>query len=163
MVAGQAVDISAFIVLYIASAFLSSGTTQLMCLQFIIAGIVSDSACVGISSKVGNQPSPSCCMRHASSSSTIFTSLLSLKSATGGSLNAMCPFSPIPIHATSTGWLPEQGFIAQHLCFRIGSISVQIINFFGLNLFQDSFFQVFPETCGVGFREAPGIHRGEIL
>ncbi len=103
IVAGQSVEISAFTVLKTASAFRPSGTTQLICLQFIIAGIVSERACVGTSSKVGNQPSPSCCFRHASSNSTTFTSFGSLKSATGGSLNAMCPFSPIPIQATSTG------------------------------------------------------------
>ena len=43
-VAGQAVEISAFNVLYTASAFRSSGTTQLMCLQRIIAEMVSESA-----------------------------------------------------------------------------------------------------------------------
>ena len=60
-------------------------------------GTVSDSARGGTSSSRANAPSCTCCMRQTSSSSTARTSRGSSKSQTGGSMNARCPFSPIPM------------------------------------------------------------------
>ena len=57
----------------------------------------------GTSSRRGNQPSPSCWRRQASSSDTTRYGSLVSKSA-GGSLKARCPFSPMPTKATSMGW-----------------------------------------------------------
>ena len=50
------------------------------------------------------QPSFTCCIRQILSNLTHFTISLSQKFATCGSLKAMCPFSPIPIHTISTGY-----------------------------------------------------------
>src|SRR5690606_22284040 len=79
--AGQAVLIGPYRELWTASAFLVSGTTQLIDLLPRIAGIVKVRAWVGTSPKVGNQPSPNCWFLHASSNSTTLTSFGSLKSA----------------------------------------------------------------------------------
>ena len=49
------------------------------------------------------QPSLSCWLRQAASSRTTLTSTGSRKSATGGSLNARWPFSPIPAQTMSDG------------------------------------------------------------
>ena len=57
---------------------------------------------VGTSEISANQPSPTCCRRHASSRFTIMYGS-SIRKSAGGSLNAMCPFSPIPKNATSIG------------------------------------------------------------
>ena len=57
-------------------------------------------ACDGTSSTDANQPSPTCCRRHASSSVTTRYGRCVRKSA-GGSLKARWPFSPMPTKATS--------------------------------------------------------------
>ena len=101
MVAGHSVDIGVKRVSCTAWALRLSGTTTLKALALIIAGTVSVAAWVGVSSNDGNQPSPTCWRLHAPSSGTILTNVMSLKLATGGSLNAMWPFSPIPMQARS--------------------------------------------------------------
>ena len=66
----------------------------------------SDAAAVAAryTALLGKQPSATCCSRHARSSSTTFTSSGSAKSATGGSLKAMWPFSPMPRQMRSMGF-----------------------------------------------------------
>src|SRR5690242_2853732 len=87
-----------------ATAFRFSGTMQTIFFAEQSAGIVSVSAYGGTDSGSGKWPSPACWRLQASSSFTIFTKRLSLKSATGGSLNARCPFSPTPRQQRSIGW-----------------------------------------------------------
>src|SRR6185295_5063810 len=79
-----------------ACAFRFSGTMQIIFFAEQSAGIVSVNAYDGTASRFGKCPSPTCCCLQASSSFTILTERLSLKSATGGSLKARWPFSPIP-------------------------------------------------------------------
>ena len=86
-----------------ASAFVGAGTTQKRYAADASCVTVSVSAISGTSSNVGKQPSCTCCMRHTSSSFTGFMRSGSWKSATGGSLNAIWPFSPMPITTMSTG------------------------------------------------------------
>ena len=85
-----------------ASALRSSGTVQMIAALFMICRTLIEIACLGTSSNVGNQPSPSCCRRQASSSWTTRYGSSVSKSA-GGSLNARWPFSPMPTNATSIG------------------------------------------------------------
>ena len=80
-----------------------AGTMQNTASGAVSVGIVSVSACVGTSSSLAKQPSFTCCCRQVSSSATTLTAALSPKSATCGSLNAMCPFSPMPMHTMSQG------------------------------------------------------------
>ena len=54
-------------------------------------------------------------MRQAASSSTTLTSRGSAKSATGGSLKARCPFSPMPRQHRSSGWLRSRSAVAAAL------------------------------------------------
>ena len=85
-----------------AFALRASGTMQRTSRAFRIWRIDMEIARRGTSSRVANQPSPSCCRRHASSSSTTRYGSSVSKSA-GGSLKARWPFSPMPTKATSTG------------------------------------------------------------
>ena len=103
MLAGQAVRMSPSSVSRTARALVAAGTTQNTWAACISAGTVSVSAWVGTSSRVAKQPSCTCWLRHISSSATGFTRAGSSKSATGGSLKAMCPFSPMPMQVMSTG------------------------------------------------------------
>ena len=66
--------------------------------------MVTVMACVGTASSAGKWPSFTCWERQAASSSTTLTSRGSAKSATGGSLKARCPFSPMPRQHRSRGW-----------------------------------------------------------
>ena len=59
-------------------------------------GMVRVMACVGTSFYTLKCPSPTCCLRDASASLITLTHSGSLNSAKGGSLNARCPFSPMP-------------------------------------------------------------------
>ena len=86
-----------------AAALRASGTEQTMDFAFMICRIDMEIALTGTSARVLNQPSPNCCRRHASSRLTTMNGASTSKSA-GGSLNARCPFSPIPTKATSIGW-----------------------------------------------------------
>ena len=83
-----------------ASAFRWSGTEQTSVRLARIRRIDIENACVGTLSSDGNQPSPTCCRRHGSSSVTTRYGAVVSKSA-GGSLNATCAFSPMPIIDTS--------------------------------------------------------------
>jgi len=53
-----------------AIALRSSGTEQMIVRAAMIRGIDIEMACVGTASSFGNQPSPTCCRRQASSSAT---------------------------------------------------------------------------------------------
>jgi hypothetical protein len=55
---------------FTAAALRASGTTQMMAFDFRICRMDIDTARAGTASIDGNQPSPTCCRRHASSSST---------------------------------------------------------------------------------------------
>ena len=61
----------------------------------------------GHAGHVGEVALVTCCWRQAASSSTTLTSSGSAKSATGGSLKARCPFSPMPRQHRSSGWPQE--------------------------------------------------------
>ena len=102
MDAGQMFSTGPSRVLLTASAFRLSGTEQMMRLLFIICRMLIEIARVGTASSDGNHSSPSCCLRHASSSATTMYGSSVSKSA-GGSLNARWPFSPMPTSATSIG------------------------------------------------------------
>src|SRR5690606_32514328 len=102
MLAGNRLLTSFSTQFFTASAFLWSGIEQMMCLDFMICRIDMLIACNGTSSKVLNQPSFSCCSRHALSKFTTKKGASVSKSA-GGSLKAKWPFSPIPTNATSIG------------------------------------------------------------
>src|SRR5690606_3772800 len=70
MLAGNRLLTSFSTQFFTASAFLWSGIEQMMCLDFMICRIDMLIACNGTSSKVLNQPSFSCCSRHALSKFT---------------------------------------------------------------------------------------------
>ncbi len=86
-----------------AAAFRSSGTMQRIFFAFKICRMDIEIACWGTSARFLNQPSPTCWRRHASSSLTTIYGC-SVSKFAGGSLNARCPFSPIPTKARSTGF-----------------------------------------------------------
>lgn len=90
-----------------ASLLLAPGTMQKICRLCSRRGTVSVIACVGTVSSRGKQPSSTCCSRQVRSSSTTFTDSGSARSATGGSLNARCPLTPIPQQTMSTGSGPR--------------------------------------------------------
>ena len=87
-----------------AAAFRASGTTATISSAFKICRIDMEMARVGTSAMDEYQPSFTCWRRQASSSSTTRYGSSVSKSA-GGSLNARCPFSPIPTNARFTGSL----------------------------------------------------------
>ena len=91
------------------------------------AGIVTVIACVGTSSIVAKWPSATCWRRDAGSSATIFTSTGSSKSATGGSLNARWPFSPIPQQQRSSGCVAEQRRVAIGLGLRVAGVAREVV------------------------------------
>src|SRR3954453_14529599 len=101
MVEGQSVEIGPFNVRCTACRLVGPGTEQNKCAPANSVGIVSVTACVGTAANEAKHPSFTCCCRQASSSATGLIVCGSSKSATGGSLNAMCPFSPIPRHTMS--------------------------------------------------------------
>ena len=84
------------------------------------AGMVTVIAWAGTSASVAKCPSSTCWRRQAASSSTTFTSSGSSKSATGGSLKARWPFSPIPRQHRSSGWSAQQLGVAAALVVRAG-------------------------------------------
>ena len=78
---------------FAAWAFLSSGAVQIIFSAFIICFMDIEIACAGTSSTDLNQPSPICCLRQASSKSTIIKGgSLNFKESAGGSLNASAHF-----------------------------------------------------------------------
>src|SRR4029453_14065059 len=85
-----------------ACALRASGTMHRISSASRIWRIDIEIARWGTSSRRGNQPSPSCCRRQASSRETTRYGSFASKSA-GGSLKARCPFSPMPTKATSMG------------------------------------------------------------
>src|SRR5258708_4842188 len=103
---GHVVAIGPASAFFTAWAFRNSGTEQIHAPARISAGQVTVSAECGTDPGLSKCPSPACCLRDASSITTFFTVAGSEKSATCGSLNAMCPFSPNPTNAKSSGaWL----------------------------------------------------------
>src|SRR5690242_14357034 len=101
--AGQAVLIGPYSAACTGAALRASGTIARTRRADRSAGIVTVIAWVGTSSTVAKCPSPTCCSRDAASSGTTLTARGSSNSATGGSLNARWPFSPIPQHVRSSG------------------------------------------------------------
>jgi len=95
IVAGHAVETGSSIVRRTMAALRGPGTDATSFGTRIGVGMVNEIAASGTSSIAGNHDSASCCCWHCASSCTTFASSGSLKSATGGSLNARCPFSPI--------------------------------------------------------------------
>ena len=87
---------------FTASALRASGTMANTYLALRRAGTVSVIARFGTSSILSKWPSFTCCMRHRSSSVTMWMRSRVAKSA-GGSLKAKCPFSPIPKTQMSAG------------------------------------------------------------
>ena len=84
------------------------------------AGMVAVSARRGTASMSGKCPSWTCWSRQARSSSTTFMSRGSSKSATGGSLKARCPFSPMPRQQRSSGWSQQELGVAPALGIGVG-------------------------------------------
>src|SRR5215472_9629551 len=101
--AGQDVEIGPVNASRTAAAFRRSGTQQIHASAANKPGQVIVMAVRGTESKSMKWPSPTCWRRHAGSSSTTFMVTGSSKSAAGGSLKAMWPFSPKPTKATSIG------------------------------------------------------------
>ena len=66
-------------------------------------------------------------MRHTSSSSTGRTSRGSLKSHTGGSMNARCPFSPIPMITRHGSAAPQQPRISRALGLGVRRLAIQSV------------------------------------
>ena len=90
--------------IFTASALRASGTIASTCFAFRRAGMVRVIARLGTSSIVLKCPSLTCCIRHRSSSVTMWMRSRVAKSP-GGSLKARCPFSPIPKTQMSAGYL----------------------------------------------------------
>ena len=99
---GQLVVTGPSSAIFTASALRASGTIASTCFAWRRAGTVSVIARLGTSSIVLKWPSFTCCVRHRSSSVTIWIRSRVPKSA-GGSLKARCPFSPIPKTQMSAG------------------------------------------------------------
>ena len=70
IVAGTMLLISCASVFLMASALTACGTTVTMHRLLIICFTHMEMACLGTSSMVANQPSPTCCLRQRSSSVT---------------------------------------------------------------------------------------------
>ncbi len=109
-----------------APALRASGTTARTRWARSRAGMVTVMAWAGTSASVGKCPSLTCWRRQPSSSVTTFTSSGSSKSATGGSLKARCPFSPIPRQHRSSGWSAQQRRVPCALRFRPGQ-AVEVV------------------------------------
>ena len=116
MEAGQRGETGPSSVSRTAQAFLTPGTMQTREREDINAGMVSVKARCGTSSKAGNSPSLTCCWRQTTSKEVVRTQRGSAKSASWGSLKAMCPFSPIPRLVIST---LDESFVAAGLLVQI--------------------------------------------
>ena len=98
-------------------------------------------------------PRPSCCRRHASSSSTTRYGSSVSKSA-GGSLKARWPFSPMPTKATSIGSLGEERAHAPALGGRIRGVAGQEVERPRVDPLDDPLAQVAAEARGVRVGDA---------
>ena len=137
---------------FTAFAFRASGTTAMISLDFRICRTDIEIARAGTSSIDANQPSPTCCRRHASSSVTMMYGCSVEKSA-GGSLKARWPFSPMPTNARSTGRCRERvAGLSRNLlgiCFAFEQVIPADANFV-----DEPIEQVAPKAGGMVDRQA---------
>ncbi len=110
--------------------------------------MVTVMAWVGTSVSPAKCPSFTCCMRQAVSSSTTLTSRGSSKSATGGSLKARCPFSPMPRQHRSSGWSRQQPGVATALFLGIAQ-TLHVVRRLGLRPVHDALADPALEPGGV--------------